>query len=357
MIKYLIFTLLPFVLLGQDIDYKYAGEPYYPEEYLEKQDSLKWPIIVDITIDVKDIKGLDNNEDKFFSKLVVSSFSEYDYEYITNLGKSIDLSHEEFFYLDYKENSLTSIVEFDPRTYKKSKYEYLFYDKFFSKTVKLIEAPFDHNWNLRDFPFDEQKLKYRFTAHMDTSAVRLRPSSKFKSSFNKSMKNLKEGFNVKEVTFNHTYNIDRHDPIMISPGLIRPIVTETLEIILILDRQGSWLFLKLFMGGILSFFISCMIFLMPLHKELESKVTLGVGAVFGAIGNRYFVDSTLEGVQTFTKADAISNLIILMVVLNILIAILQNSKYTYFSFFQSKVNTLFYSIYAFVILLLAVLMW
>jgi hypothetical protein len=357
MIRYLVFALFPFVLISQDIDYRYVGEPYYPEQYLEKQDSLKWPLIFDITIDVKDIKGLDESEDKFFSKLVVSSFSEYDYEYITNLGESIDLSHDEFFYLDYKENSLTSEVESDPRPYKKSKYEYLFYDKFFSKTVKLIEAPFDHNWNLRDFPFDEQKLKYKFTAHMDTSVVRLRPSYKFKSSFNKSMENLKEGFNVKEVKFNHTYNTDRHDPILISPGFIRPIVTETLEIILILDRQGSWLFLKLFMGGVLSFFISCMIFLIPLHKELESKVSLGVGAIFGAIGNRYFVDSTLEGVQTFTKADAISNLIILMVILNIFIVILQNSKYTYFSFFQSKVNSLFYSIYAFIILLLAILIW
>lgn len=100
-----------------------------------------------------------------------------------------------------------------------------------------------------------------------------------------------------------------------------------------------------------------MVFLIPKYKELESKVTLGVGAIFGAIGNRYFVDTSLEGVQIFTKADAISNLIILMVIFNILIMILQNSKYERFQFFQSKKNALFYSLYAFMVLLLAILIW
>jgi hypothetical protein len=111
------------------------------------------------------------------------------------------------------------------------------------------------------------------------------------------------------------------------------------------------------MGGILSFLVSCMIFLIPKYKELESKVTLGVGAIFGGIGNRYFVDSSLEGVQVFTKADAVSNLIIFMIIFNILIMILQNSKYNFISFFQSKFNSLVYSVYVFLVLLLGILLW
>lgn len=357
MIKYLFLILTPIFLFAQKTDYRYQGKPYYPEQYLDKADSLKWPLTIDIAIDVKDIKELDEKKDNFFSKLVVSSYSKYDFEYISVKGDTIPLDHSGLFYVDYKENSLTSEIEQEDKEFKRSDYEYLFYEDFFSKSVKLVEAPFDHNWDLRNFPFDKQEIKYRFTTLMDTSAIRLRPSAKFPSTFNNPMRNLKDGFHIKEIKYNHTYNADKHDPIKISPEITRGLVTETLEIILVMDRQGSWLFLKLFMGGILSFLISCMIFLLPLNKELESKVSLGVGAIFGAIGNRYFVDSTLEGVQIFTKADALSNLIILMVIFNIFIVILQNSKFTFFPFFQSKMNSLFYSIYAFIVLLLTILIW
>jgi len=365
MIKYLFIFFTPIFLFAQKTDYRYEGWPYYPEQYLDKTDSLKWPLTIDIAIDVKDIKELDEKKDNFFSKLVVSSFSQYDSLYVTAKGDRIPLHHHNnddtntqgLFYIDIKENNLTSKTEQKETLFKKTEHDYLFYDDFFLKTVKLVEAPFDHNWDLRNFPFDKQELKYRFTALMDTSAVRLRPSVKFPSTYKSPTRNLREGFHIKEIKHNYTYNIDSHDIILISPGVRRPLVTETLEIILVLDRQGSWLFLKLFMGGILSFLISCMIFLLPLNKELESKVSLGVGAIFGAIGNRYFVDSTLEGVQVFTKADALSNLIILMVIFNIFIVILQNSKFTFFPFFQSKMNSLFYSIYAFIILLLTILIW
>ena len=82
-----------------------------------------------------------------------------------------------------------------------------------------------------------------------------------------------------------------------------------------------------------------------------------MGAIFGAIGNRYFVDSVIPGVQVLTKADAISNLILLMVVFNILIMILQKSEKTFLVYFQSKENSFFYSIYSFIVLLAAIILW
>jgi len=49
-------------------DYKYKGAPFYPEQLLTEKDSLKWPINFEISIDVKDIKGLDLNSTSFFVK-------------------------------------------------------------------------------------------------------------------------------------------------------------------------------------------------------------------------------------------------------------------------------------------------
>ena len=97
-------------------------------------------------------------------------------------------------------------------------------------------------------------------------------------------------------------------------------------------------------------------FLLPFN-ELESRVNLAVGAIFGAIGNRYFVDSTLPSVQIFTKADAINNLIIIMVVLNILIMILQNSDKTIFAKIQKNKNAFLYSICYFLFFVILILIW
>jgi hypothetical protein len=339
-------------------DYKYLGDPYYPEQFLQEKDSLKWPIEFDLSIDVKDIKNIDLNKDEFFSILLVSSYSNYDTSYTSIDGDTISLLHEEFFDIYIKENTLGGDVVKPSKYYKNTKnYKYLFYDNFKTKSVKRIEAPFDLNWDLKNFPFDKQKLKFKFITTVDTSIIKLRPSIKFPSGYNSPLENLKEGFNVEGISYEYKYNNDESDLIRTSPNTTRGIVTETLEIILTLDRQGSWLFLKLFLGGILSFLISCLVFLIPIKTEFESKVTLAVGGIFGAIGNRYYVDSVLPGLQVFTKADAVSNLVIFMVVFNILITILQQSEKTNFSYFQSPKNAFYYSLYIFSIVFLGILIY
>ena len=88
------------------VDYKYLGLPYYPEQFLSKTDSLKWPIEFDISIDVKDIKGLDISKDEFMAKLLVSSYSNYGNSYVTEAHDTISLLHDEFFEIYIKENNL-----------------------------------------------------------------------------------------------------------------------------------------------------------------------------------------------------------------------------------------------------------
>ena len=150
-----IFLLLfPILIFGQElnskIDYRYYGEPYYPEQILSKEDSLSWPIIFDISIDIKDIKGLDENKDKFFSKLVVSSFSEYDKNFISINGDTINLVPEEFFGLYTKENSLTTTGFSNPNYYNKKEY-----DKIASELQRQEQAANEINKKLK---LEEVKL-------------------------------------------------------------------------------------------------------------------------------------------------------------------------------------------------------
>ncbi|MGY8940320.1 MAG: hypothetical protein ACKVK4_10090, partial [Flavobacteriales bacterium] len=68
---FFIFSINYFAQNNNKNDYKYLGDPYYPEQFLQEKDSLKWPIEFDISIDVKDIKNIDLNKDEFFSTLLV----------------------------------------------------------------------------------------------------------------------------------------------------------------------------------------------------------------------------------------------------------------------------------------------
>ena len=355
-----------------DIDYKRFGSPYYPEVKLVEEDSLKWPMVFDVTMDFKDIKDLDVKNNFFIGKFVFDIYSKYDLEYNSINGDSLDLSHPEWVQLYLKESE---IRYFGPLVYARgdiSEDVPLFYDDKFTKSSMYVENEFDHSWDLGNYPFDTQKLLFEFQSTVDTSLVKIQPSWKYKSTFEPIMRNLTEGYLITDVTYRTDYKTSMSTLLQISPDLKRPEITQNFIVELNIKRKGGVLFFKIFTGGILSYFISCMVFLIPL-RELESRINLAVGGIFGAIGSSAFVYEVLPVVNVFTKADAINNLIIGMVVFNILILLLQqgtfkrinvDGKYLYktneikwFRNLQDSKFSFFYSIFVFFVILGAILLW
>ena len=355
-----------------DIDYKRFGPPYYPEVKLVEEDSLKWPMVFDVSMDFKDIKDLDVKNNFFIGKFVFDIYSKYDLEFNSINGDSLDLSHPEWVQLYLKESE---IRYFGPLVYARrdvSEDSILFYGNKFTKSSMYVENEFDHSWNLGNYPFDTQKLLFEFQSTVDTSLVKIQPSSKYKSTFEPIMRNLTEGYLITDVTYRSDYKTSMSTVLQMTPTLKRPEVTQNFIVELNIKRKGNVLFFKIFTGGILSYFISCMVFLIPL-RELESRINLAVGGIFGAIGSSAFVYEVLPVVNVFTKADAINNLIIGMVVFNILILLLQqgtfkrinvDGKYLYktneikwFRNLQDSKFSFFYSIFVFFVILCAILLW
>ena len=356
-IKFLLFSLfISGSIFSQNIDYKYLGSPYYPEQILTESDSLSWPIDFYITIDVKDIKELTHNSTTFIANFIQSSYSNYPLNFISETNDTINLNHSEWFQLYSGENNPNNKYISEIRNYNNDEYPYLFAENSYSKQVQLIESPFYINWNLRNFPFDNQKLILSYKSTVDTSIINLKSIENQNKLPSYKLPNLLDGFRIESITVSSSYNTDESDIIQVSPEKFRPIVTQSLNFELNVDRNGSSLFIKLFLGGILSFLISAIIFLIDI-KDIQPRVTLAVGAIFGAIGNRYYIDSILPEVQVLTKADAISNLIIFMVFFNILIMVLQHSKVEDIKFFQTSQNSFIYSLYSFTVLFLAILLW
>ena len=352
--KYLISLFFPFLLFAQEESaYKYFGPPYYPEVKLEEQDSLKWPLEIELSLDIKDLKYIDINSNEFVSNFLVSSYSKYNNQFITKNNDTISLKHSEWFSIYLKDIERSYVG--GKKVFNKEDHPYLFKSNNNYKEVYLIEAPFDVNWNFRNFPFDKQELKLKFTSLVDTSIIKLNTSSVFPSKINAKIEGMKEGYFIKSIENDHSYNTDETDLIEVSPNKIRPIVTETLNITINLSREGSWLFLKLFSGGLLAFIISCLVFLIPSDK-IDARATLNTGAIFGAIGNRYFVDTTLPHIQVFTKADAVNNLILLFIVINIFLMIYQNSIKDS-PLFSSPFKLISFSCYALLIFIVTIILW
>jgi len=353
-LKYLISFFFSLILFSQEeINYKYYGPPYYPEVKLEKKDSLKWPLKIELSVDIKDIKYIDINSNEFISNFLVSSYSSYDDQYITKNNDTISLRHSDWFSIYLKDIERSYLGE--KKTFKKESYPYLFKSENNYKEVYLVEAPFDINWNFRDFPFDDQQLKLKFTTLADTSIVKLTPSINQPNKINNKLEGMKDGYFIESIENNYSYNTDATDLIEVSPNIIRPIVTETLNVTINLNREGSWLFLKLFSGGFLAFIISCLVFLIPPEKT-DARATLNTGAIFGAIGNRYFVDTTLPQIQVFTKADAVNNLILFFIVINIILMVYQTFLKD-IRILNSPFKIICYSSYALLIFLVTIILW
>ena len=100
-------------------------------------------------------------------------------------------------------------------------------------------------------------------------------------------------------------------------------------------------FLKLFFGAFLSFLISYLVFFID-PEHFETRITLSLGGIFGAVGNKYFVENSMPALQVLTKADLINNLVIIFIILNIFIVIAQHtSKISLWKFENNKFSSIF----------------
>ena len=314
---------------GKSSQYNSEGY-YYPSVNLEKTEDLKFPMEADIEIFVEDIFNFDTKNEEFFLRFKYAIYSPYPADYFIKNSDTIrrDITDlRETVRVDYVNSDQTRVNEL---TYNPNK------DEITGHVYEgSLESTFYHNWDLRDYPFDKQKVEIRFKSTLDSTVFKFNDSKRFPAAFNKEMKGLKDGFEIEEITFKNEYT-NGWDELKLSPTLTRNIIYPIGTFNVIISRSGSWLFFKLFIGSFLAFLISWVVFTVP-KTDFGSRIDLSVGAIFGAIGNKYFVESTTPAIQVLTKADLINNLVIVMVLFNVVLIIMQNNnKINFWKFEDSK---------------------
>ena len=85
-----------------------------------------------------------------------------------------------------------------------------------------------------------------------------------------------------------------------------------------------------------------------LEDEFDAKATISVGAIFGAVGNKYYLDSAVAS-QVLTTADLVNNIIITLVIFNVLIMIYKKNKKLKSKFLGNENSALKLSVFLFLI--------
>ena len=301
--------------------------------------TIVYPIKVKVSLNLEDLNDVEIKNNFFTAKLWYEVSTETNLELVEGIDSASDL-----ILLNYLKNINNDLGE--PNDLN---------DSIQFNSYHALNTQFNHNWNVRDYPFDSPQLKIQFQSQYDSSDVFIDLSSEKIAYFLPRTENLKDGFLIKSISVEKDYLNSDNDKINESENA-RNKVLERITFLVNLNRDGSWLYLKLFLGSFLSFLLSWLVFAIP-KNDFGARVELSVGSVFGAVGNRAYVESIMPDVQVFTKADMINNIVISLIIFNIIIVVVQRNKKIFWSFFESNLNAAIYSAFIFIVLNSAILLW
>lgn len=314
-------------------------------EKMNKEESLILPVKLYPEFILEDLYDVDIKSPSFYSRLTLNVNVNQDTIYRTIEGDSLAFDARDLYYFTYPEDDKTYISEFWRKKLNDTLNQWYIY----------FEGPLPHKWNLRNYPFDRQQLKFVFSTNQDTSLVKVvQPNLLQLDTLSANFQNLKDGYELGSIIVEKVFYSDGTSTIKNYEGGERLSVFERFVYNIELNRNGSYLYFKLFFGAFLSFLISYLVFFINPSK-FDTRITLSLGGIFGGVGNKYFVENTMPSVQVLTKADLINNLIIFLIILNIFIVIAQSTDKIKLRWIENNTNAAILSLLLVTILNLAVI--
>jgi len=172
-----------------------------------------------------------------------------------------------------------------------------------------MKSVMKQSWNVNDYPFDEQNIVVSIENTMYDKNWLVYEVDSLGSSFAPTM-NVDgwkiSNFHVMRST--NEYNTAFGDP------RVKTSKSEydTFNIKMTLQRDAMGLFMKIFLGMYIAFFIGSISFFIDV-KEVESRFALPVGGLFAAVGNKYIIDSLLPETSAYTLVDTLHSITFLFI--------------------------------------------
>jgi hypothetical protein len=172
-----------------------------------------------------------------------------------------------------------------------------------------MKSVMKQSWNVNDYPFDEQYITVSIENTMYDKNWLVYEVDSIGSNFAPTM-NV-DGWRIKDFRVargTNEYNTAFGDPRAISSKSIY----DSFNIYMTLERNAMGLFMKIFLGMYIAFFIGSISFFIEI-KEIESRFALPVGGLFAAVGNKYIIDSLLPETSDYTLVDTLHSITFLFI--------------------------------------------
>lgn len=182
--------------------------------------------------------------------------------------------------------------------------------------IMKMKCVMKQNWNVKDFPFDEQSIKVEIENTLfDNTSLVFQPDTAGSIFDDKEAIDgwVIKNFNV--TTSENDYQTGFGDP---RPGHDASVFSQFI-IQMDLERDAWGLFMKIFIGMYIAFLISTISFT-PHPSELEPRFGLPVGGLFAAVGNKYIIDSLMPESSSFTLVDTLHALTFLSILATLIIS-------------------------------------
>ncbi|MGN6648305.1 MAG: hypothetical protein ACTHJT_17400 [Cytophaga sp.] len=176
-----------------------------------------------------------------------------------------------------------------------------------------MKSVMKQSWNVNDYPFDEQSIVLSIENTMYDKKWLVYEVDSAGSSYAPTM-NV-DGWKIKNfhvMRGENVYNTSFGDP----RATTSKAEYDSFNIKMTLERDAMGLFMKIFLGMYIAFFIGSIAFFIEV-KEIESRFALPVGGLFAAVGNKYIIDSLLPETSDYTLVDTLHSITFVFIFLSI----------------------------------------
>ena len=172
------------------------------------------------------------------------------------------------------------------------------------RMLMRLQCVMKDSWRINNFPFDRQTLRIGIeNSQFDNRYLIFEPDT-VGNNFDKRF--TLRGWSIDSCLMSagtKVYETAFGDESYAKPRM----EFSTFRTRLVITRDGTGLFWKMFLGMYLAFLISYTCF--HIHTDsIDSRFGLSVGSLFAVIGNKYIVDSSLPESTTFTLVDTLHGL-------------------------------------------------
>ena len=260
------------------------------------------------TISAEDTKPVDTKPDTVRIGIYITSIHDIDFkqkEYSVNLWIWLKYKKKEFDFYNNLEvpqakNVTKSFVTVDSS------------DGRISMQMKL-QCVMKDSWRISNFPFDRQSLRIYFENSQYDSRDMVFVPDTVGEHFDRRF--TLRGWSIDSClisTGTKVYETGFGDEELTKPR------TEysSFRTRLVIKREATGLFWKMFLGMYLAFLISYVCFY--IHADgMDSRFGLGVGSLFAVIGNKYIIDSALPESSSFTLVDTLHGITLFFILATI----------------------------------------